>query len=1093
MSEITRYFGQQSQEQILDVRTLSIEKQYNIFGQLRALSIVYHKLWITIDYIPDSISISGDLFLLHFTGSNNNLRGAVLSQINLTSYDNNYQVIIAPNAIVDCSDVKLTEFDVKYTIHGIKDNGGIETSVSNVVHIRMHKSTPSLNTRFEFVETDQLTFTNSDRVLLGNLCILNNTPVRYAENLNIGISLRYNDRFDADIVSWGDVSEITESNPFYDVNSGLCHNELHSSLIKTIDIDELMLQNIVAQNEIRIPIYIDMQRIGNPTARPLNTSMGLSIKNLNTSNIENKIVPFTIKQDTQQTQLLVKINGMDLLNDNELHLGLFKWIEFRAGTQNRFAGGSEIIKIQIGNAASSVSNCAYASVIIRNFNLSFISSSETSKAIIEALTPTNVPVLDKFYNAPNSYETICYELEHNKVSNMNENRVSISARLEFDYFEDIDGEYIEDETPMSHFCGILDFDVEKDPGCDWLCVDYGTSASVAAFGDGSYRNTQVLNLDERLLELLQNVAPVLQSPRFEEGTPFLSSNVIFRSIAGVLNAHQYDKRLLWLSPSEPQFQGNNGMMLPYMKALVGYNHLPNISSYSTLQYKINQDDESVVSMADAELTIEQIFKATYDSLFRDFILPSINKLNKRANKLVLTVPNTYTSRHMDYIRRIVVDTLPEIRPEYIWFVSESDAIACYYIHKWQQLNRDRSEEERDQLRNESEHILAFDMGAGTLDVTYFSIEPDDDECKKLEIKAKIGLNKAGNYLDYILARVLIDTHPIFPESIITPSYVRNDTNLQRLATQFTHFIKTKLKVSLFSEDEITFSEWNGEMLKETTIDNIPIDLRRIRGHRLISEFITEVTHNLLDNFFKVNGYEEGETPIDTVILSGRSVQFGNGSSSIEENVMQAVQKWNGGVTSYKIKLQGDTLKTIVSEGALYFATIYSDTASIVKIRNRNLYASYGVVYTTPNGQTAYCELLNPKTRPTKAPNLDDNSTNGVYIYQYDTDRYNAHDRREIKLDLRGGSVAYFVQSYSNDTAKDWDAGCRDLITEMYPFNTRQTVATASELRSVPVRIVVNADGEMLFYAGMIHDEATAPLRIDVTDSKSFNESMWPYL
>ena len=90
-------------------------------------------------------------------------------------------------------------------------------------------------------------------------------------------------------------------------------------------------------------------------------------------------------------------------------------------------------------------------------------------------------------------------------------------------------------------------------------------------------------------------------------------------------------------------------------------------------------------------------------------------------------------------------------------------------------------------------------------------------------------------------------------------------------------------------------------------------------------------------------------------------------------------------------------------------------------------------------------------------------------------------------------MAYFVQSYSNDTARDWDAGCRDLITEMFPFNTRQTVASASELKTVPVRIVVNADGEMLFYAGMIHDEATAPLRIDVTDSKSFNESMWPYL
>ena len=56
-----------------------------------------------------------------------------------------------------------------------------------------------------------------------------------------------------------------------------------------------------------------------------------------------------------------------------------------------------------------------------------------------------------------------------------------------------------------------------------------------------------------------------------------------------------------------------------------------------------------------------------------------------------------------------------------------------------------------------------------------------------------------------------------------------------------------------------------------------------------------------------------------------------------------------------------------------------------------------------------------------------------------------------------------------------------------------SLSSASELKTVPVRIVVNADGEMLFYAGMIHDEATAPLRIDVTDSKSFNESMWPYL
>ena len=1090
MKEITKYFGQNAQEQILDVRTLSIKKQYNIFRQLRELSILYDKLWITLDNKPESVTIEGDLFLLHFTGSNNDLKGSSLERIRLINYDNNYQVLISPDAIIDCSDVKLTEFVVKYTIHGVKDKGGVETSVSDEVLIHMHKSAPSLHTTFEFETSDQLIFTNSDRILLGNFCVLNDTSIRYAKNLDIQVNLRYNDEFKSDIISWGDISEITESNPFYNVNPGLRLNEPQSALQCVIDEDKLSLTNIVAQNEIRIPIYIDMQRIGNPISKPLNTSMGLSIKNLKTSEIENKIIPFTIKQDTQQTQLFVKVNGIDILNDDELHLGLFKWIEFRAGTQNRFEGGTDIIKMQIGNAASSIGYSSNAAVIVRNFKIAFFAKNETGESIIAGLLKRNnneVENLARFSNTPASYETICYELVHNKVSEMKENRVAISAKFEFDYYEDLSGDFTLNETLMSHFCGTLNFDVENDPGCDWLCVDYGTSASVATFGDGSYKNTQVLNLDDRLYELLQNLTPYLQSPRFEEGTPFLSSNVIFRD-QGVLNAQQYHRRLLWLSPSEPQFEGN-GMMLPYMKALVGYRLLPNLSSYDNLRYKINQDDSELINISDTELPIEQIFKATYESLFRDFILPSVRKLDKKANKLVLTIPNTYTPRHMDYIRRIVVETLPEIRPEYIWFVSESDAIACYYINKWHQLNQNRSEEDRDQLRDKAEHVLAFDMGAGTLDVTYFSIEPDDDDCKKLEIKAKIGLNKAGNYLDYILTKALVDTHPDFPQSILTP----NDPNLKMLASKLKHFIKTELKVALFNKDELIFKEWNEQLLNNVTFNNMSINLSKIRSHKLINDFVREVTHNLLDNFFEINGYEEGVTPIDTVVLAGRSVQFGKNELSIEENVMQAIHRWNGGASSYKLKLQGDTLKTIVSEGALYFATIYSDAASIVKIRNRNLYASYGIVYTKPDGRTAYCELLNPTTRPTKAPNLDNNSTNGVYIYQYDTDKYNAHDRKEIKLDFRGSSVAYFVQSYSNDTARDWDAGCRDLITEMFPFNTRQTVASASELRTVPVRIIVNADGEMLFYAGMIHDEATAPLRIDVTDSKSFNESMWPYL
>lgn len=1090
MKEISKYFGQKSQEQILDVRTLSIEKQYNFFRQERELSIVYDKLWITIDEKPSSISLNGDLFLIYFTGSNNNLKGTTLKNIRLTNYENSYQVLISPDAISDCYDLNLSEFVVKYTIHGVKKSGDKENKISDSVRIRIHKVAPKLRTTFEFDKSNQLIYTNSDRVLLGQLCVSNTTDIRYAETLDTIIKLRYNDAFNSDIATWGEPFEINESNPYYKVDPGLRHKDLQSVLLRSIEADELSLKNITAGNIIRVPIYLDMHRIGNPTIRPLEASIGLSIKNEVSSIREDLTIPFTIKQDPQQTQLLVNVNGKDVLNDEELHLGLFKWIEFKAGTQSRFKGGSDIVQLQIGNAASSIGTCPEAAVIVSNFKMKFLHDSETAESIVAALSKTESESFIEeseivLHNAPDSNIKISYELLHDRVSGMQENRVSINAQFDFDYYEDLNGTFLTSKTPMKHFTGYLNFEVENDPGSDWLCVDYGTSASVAAFGDGSERNTMVLDLDARLLELLQNVDYRMRSPRFEEGTPFLSSNVIFRNL-GVLNTNQYNKRLLWLSPSEPQFQGN-GMMLPYMKALVGYRHLPNLSSYSSLMYKINPNDKEV-NMSTDELPVERIFKATYISLFNDFVLPSIVKRNKRANKLVLTVPNTYTPRHMDYIRRIVEETLPEIRKEYIWFVSESDAIACYYINKWHQLNMQRREEEKLQLKNSSEHILAFDMGAGTLDITYFSIKPGDDECQNLEIIAKIGLNKAGNYLDYILARALVETHPDFPQSILSPS----DVTLQMLAGKLKHFIKSNLKPTLFSEDELLFNDWNGQRLNDISFDAIRIDLNKIRNHHLVMEYVNEVTHELLDNFFEINGFEEGETPIDTIVFAGRAVQFGERGLSIEENVMQAVHRWNGGSSCYKLRLQGDILKTIVSEGALYFATIYSDSASIVKINNRNLYASYGVVYTRADGKTAYCELLNPKTKPTKSPNLEDNSTNGVYIYQYDTNRYNAHNTNEIRLDMRGGSVAYFVQTYSNDTAKDWDEGRRDLITEMFPFNTRQTVSSPSELRNVPVRIVVNAEGEMLFYAGMIHDEATAPLRIDVTDSKSFIESMWPY-
>ena len=33
-----------------------------------------------------------------------------------------------------------------------------------------------------------------------------------------------------------------------------------------------------------------------------------------------------------------------------------------------------------------------------------------------------------------------------------------------------------------HFVGTIEQIIEKDPGTNWLCIDFGTSATVAAYG-----------------------------------------------------------------------------------------------------------------------------------------------------------------------------------------------------------------------------------------------------------------------------------------------------------------------------------------------------------------------------------------------------------------------------------------------------------------------------------------------------------------------------------------------------------------------------------------------------------------------------------
>ena len=114
--------------------------------------------------------------------------------------------------------------------------------------------------------------------------------------------------------------------------------------------------------------------------------------------------------------------------------------------------------------------------------------------------------------------------------------------------------------------------------------------------------------------------------------------------------------------------------------------------------------------------------------------------------------------HIKKIREIVMNEISTLQEDKLMFISESDAVLWSYIKK----TRNNIPEFRKSLketRNNIERILIFDMGAGTLDISYAECKDQCDDNNKfkceIDIKAKIGVNKAGNYIDYLLGEIIL--------------------------------------------------------------------------------------------------------------------------------------------------------------------------------------------------------------------------------------------------------------------------------------------------------------------------------------------------
>lgn len=658
----------------------------------------------------------------------------------------------------------------------------------------------------------------------------------------------------------------------------------------------------------------------------------------------------------------------------------------------------------------------------------------------------------------------------------------LSLHLKYHAKEDSQGEFyqqvINGKTTKLHDVGQqscdLDIRLKKQPQSEWLCVDFGTSAVVAAYARDTLNDKKSLidlrKLKKHLLDIAYQKDDVKNSIEDEDDN-LISSTVCFnndpdtmdfRNIDGTPNS--FKKYPVWFSPSVEDIWRD--YLLPCLKTIIGYKHLPNIFTEDSLKKFKYRCGEDIIGLVNengdhtALMEVSEVAKTIYRQLFKYYLSQRFGRnglLEPRAvNKLVLSVPNTFTPLNIQAVKDLARDSMPGIYPEYLLTISESDAVACYYVsHQNEFLNSVKDDAKRIKLTNK-ENVLVYDMGAGTLDLTWFVKKTQKDENGRItqvdvNILGKLGVSKAGNYLDYELAGILREIYlektskngahkkkynndDKFELAMLldrTEAFGRKADSQDRM--ELKNYVK-ELKKGLSDPNAVVPRLEIGGMVYIDGEQNGDNNTRRQQGVKLkmkdilenkhFKQIINEMTQEVLQNFGERYGDKNGKLDIDVLIFSGRSTSLKAIREGVKEHISSICHKPEellyadlcAGQLSTDIlqtfDIDNSQLKTVVTQGALAYATMFSREGSNYQLHSNKYYASFGLVKYYTNRSFEYVPLI------------DDRKLNKVYKKNgtITSSVYKVCTNNLTQVDL--------IQSYSSHEEEDYKAGNFDTISKL---------------------------------------------------------------
>lgn len=440
---------------------------------------------------------------------------------------------------------------------------------------------------------------------------------------------------------------------------------------------------------------------------------------------------------------------------------------------------------------------------------------------------------------------------------------------------------------------------------DWYSIDLGTTGIVVAKWSSAYLDNNgitTVNLEdqgEESIETSRDIVSSITILKESSDNPKIAEVVVAPSITGLKLAAKF-------------------VLVP-TKFMVGQKAIPFIKEY------VSKFPDGVI-LGDKkhswdDITPQDILTYTYKTIFSRISSDEC----KLIRKLIITYPNTYTPKSLDWLRDMIIRSgiFTNLSERNLHFIPESDSVVAFYINKSMQRT----------TSTPSERVVIYDMGAGTLDLSYVKISIEE-ECgrrvKKSIIDRRIGLPIAGEYFSYLI-------------------YDQYKDKIQGGTANYT--IKTWVEAFKAKYGSETVSR-----LRDISDDESVINLEYIDECISLNEqtekWIDLCTRGALVQLLGEEWYNE----VDRIVLSGRGSQF-----LPIRSILEALSH------RYDIEfdmntIQTNELKQCVAEGAILYQKIFENPSMPFTIIHKNSYERIGIKYRILDEyftqKWAYKELMN---------------------------------------------------------------------------------------------------------------------------------------